>query len=182
MRPSYEQSVATLKQRVEIVGDPLPSLDRRPRHDDDVLGPSIVRMQVADVSAAGLTLPCLYVGRSELRKVVFAGADLHLSTLNWNDVVECDFSKADFVEADLRACRFRQCTFRGADLSRADLRGSTFDRCLFDGASMRGTRLQRPRRRLGFLRVGASQESLPLSGEQRKLVDWCEDAPEPGGG
>ena len=181
MRPSYEQSIAILKERVAIAGEALASLDRQPRHDDEVRGPSIFRMLVEDVSLDGLTLPCLYVCRSELARMSFASADLHSSTMNWSDVIECDFSGAILSAADLRACRFQQCTFREADLSNADLRGSSFEECVFEGAILRGARLYRPPRRWG-LRRGPSQESLPLSADQRAQAAWCADAPEPGGG
>ena len=45
---------------------------------------------------------------------------------------------------------------------------------------MRGTKLYRPVERLGLWRAG--QESLPLSAGQRAEIDWCGDAPKPGGG
>ncbi len=44
VRPPYRDSVAVLKDRVEIIGDALPEVTRNPRHDDEVLGPSIFRM------------------------------------------------------------------------------------------------------------------------------------------
>lgn len=181
MKPPYEQSIAILKERVDIIGEALASLDRRPQHDDEVLGPSMFRMSVEDVSLDALTLPCLYVGRSELARVSFASTDLRLSTMNWSDVLECDFSGAILAAADLRACRFQKCTFREADLADADLRGSSFEDCVFDGAIMRGTKLHRPHRRF-FVRREPGQESLPLSADQRAEIDWCADAPEPGGG
>jgi uncharacterized protein YjbI with pentapeptide repeats len=181
MKPPYEQSIAILKEHVAIIGEALASLDRRPQHDDEVLGPSIFRMSVADVSLDGLTLPCLYVGRSELNRVSFASTDLHLSTMNWSDVLECDFSGAILTAADLRACQFQKCRFREADLSDADLRGSSFEDCVFEGAIMRGAKLYRPPKRFGLWRE-PGQESLPLSADQRAEIAWCEDAPEPGGG
>jgi uncharacterized protein YjbI with pentapeptide repeats len=181
MRRPYDQSVALLKERMDVIGEPLASLDRRPQHDDEVLGPSIFRMRVEDVDVNDLSLPCLYVGRSKLQRVSFASSDLRLSTINWSDIVECDFSSAMLVEADLRACQFASCVFKGADLSGADLRGSSFEACTFEGAIMRGTQLYRPRKRFG-VRLGATQESLPLSDGQRLEVTWCEDSPEPGGG
>ena len=180
MKPPYEQSVAILKERVEIIGEALSSLDRRPQHDDEEPGPSIFRMYVEDVSLDGLTLPCLYVGRSELERVSFASTDLYLSTMNWSDLLSCDFSGAILAAADLRACQFRKCTFREADLSDADLRGSSFEDCVFENAIMRGAKLYRPVKRFGVWRAG--QESLPLSADQRAEIAWCGDAPKPGGG
>jgi BTB/POZ domain-containing protein KCTD9 len=181
VRRPYDQSVAILKERIDVIGEPLASLDRRPQHDDEVLGPSIFRMIVEDVAVNELSLPCLYVGRSKLQRVSFTSSDLHLSAINWSDLVECDFSRASLVDADLRACKFASCVFTGADLSGADLRGSSFEGCTFEGAIMRGTQLYRPRKRFG-VRLGATQETLPLSDGQRAEVTWCEDSPEPGGG
>jgi BTB/POZ domain-containing protein KCTD9 len=181
-RPSYTDSVAVLKERVAILGDALLLVDRCPRHDDGVVGPSIFRMLVEDVSLAGLTLPGLYVGRAELRGVVFRDADLHLSAFNWSDIVECDFTGADLSDADLRACGFVRCSFRGANLAGADLRASSFEGCSFEGANAVGARLHRRSKAFGFIPTGADQQSLPLTAEQRSVVQWCRDAPEPGGG
>jgi hypothetical protein len=182
MRSSYEESFAILKDRVEITGDPQAGVTRPPRHDDENLGPTIFRTLVADVSLAGLTLPGLYVARSELRRVSFRGSDLRLSAFNWSDVSECDFGDADLSRADLRACRFARCVFAAADLSEADLRGSTFEACAFDRAGMRGVKLHRRRTLLGLLKRGPDQEGLPLSADQRSEIAWSEEAPAPGGG
>lgn len=181
MRSSYQESVDILRDRAGSEGDPLAALDRRPQYDDEEMGPSIFRTSVEHVELDHLTLPCLFVGRSRFLNVTFASTDLHLSTINWTDVVDCDFSDAILADADLRACKFRRCVFRGADLSAADLRGSTFERCTFEGAIMKGTQLQRTQKRFGF-RIGASHESLPLSDAQRAEADWRDDSPEPAGG
>jgi hypothetical protein len=135
MRRSYEDSLAELRGCVEILGDPQPRVTRPPRHDDEDLGPSIFRTLVEDVALEDLTLPGLYVGRSELKRVSFRGSDLHLSSLNWSDIRDCDFSASDLSGADLRACEFVRCTFAGGDLSSADLRGSGFHGCVFRGRS-----------------------------------------------
>jgi BTB/POZ domain-containing protein KCTD9 len=182
MRASYRESVAVLAERVDIIGGPLPSVTRPPRHDDEELGPSLFRLLLQGVSLDDLTLPGLYVGRSELKAVSFRNSDLHLSAFNWSDVVECDFTAADLSGADLRACQFVRCTFRGANLSTADLRASSFDACVFDGAVMRAARLYRGRRILGLIKVGPDQTGLSLSDQQRREVEWSVDAPEPGGG
>ena len=178
MRASYRESVAILAERVEIIGGPLPSVTRPPRHDDEELGPSVFRSFLQSVSLDNLTLPGLYVARSELKGVSFRNSDLHLSAFNWSDVVECDFTAADCSGADLRACQFVRCTFREADLSTADLRASSFDDCVFDGAVMRGARLYRRPRILGLIAAGPDQTGLPLSDQQRREVEWCADAPE----
>jgi BTB/POZ domain-containing protein KCTD9 len=181
-RPSYTDSVGVLKERVDILGDALPDVSRPPRHDDEVLGPSVFRMGVAEVSLDDLTLPGLYVSRSELERLSFRGTDLHLSTFNWSDIIECDFSGADLSGADLRACKFERCDFSRAILVGADLRGSSFESSTFSEADLTGALLQRRRGLLGLLKLAEDQRSLPLSVEQRRSVSWREDAPEPGGG
>lgn len=179
MRPSYDSSFAVLKERVEIIGTAQAQVSRPPRHDDDDFGPSIFRMLLEDVDLANLTVPGLYVGRSQLRRISFRDSDLHLSALNWSGLEECDFSGADLSGSDLRACRFVRCLFRGANLAQADLRGSTFEACAFDDAVMRGAVVHRRHRLLGLLKLGSSPR---LSAVQRAGISWSADTTEPGGG
>jgi uncharacterized protein YjbI with pentapeptide repeats len=179
---SYEESFRELTDCVEIIGEPRPTVDKPPRHDDDPSGPSIFRSRVEDVTLADLRLPGLYVGRSELRRVSFRGSDLHFSAINWNDVVECDFRGTDLSGADLRATRFARCNFSKANLSGADLRGAEFDSCSFEGAMMRGAILHGRPKFLGFISMGFDQRALPLSATQRAEVVWSTETPEPGGG
>jgi uncharacterized protein YjbI with pentapeptide repeats len=180
-RLTYVESVAVLKSKVDIMGDALPTVTRTPRYDDEKIGPSIFRMKVEDVSLDGLTLLGLYVGRSELSRLSFKATDLHLCAFNWSDIIKCDFSSADLSHADLRACHFVSCSFAGAILTSADLRGSTFVSSTFTDADLRGALLyRRPEtRKMGAI---VDQTDLPLTPEQRRLVDWSGEAPEPGGG
>jgi hypothetical protein len=182
MRPSYESSFAILKDRVEIIGDEQPVVDHPPRHDDDNPGPSIFRLMLQDVSLADLTIPGLYVGRSELTRVSFNGTDLHFSTINWSDIVNCDFRGSILSRSDLRACQFVGCLFQSADLTGADLRLSSFQDCSFDNAIMSETMLYRPRKLFGLFKSDPGQDSLSLSASQRSQIKWCCAAPEPGGG
>ena len=181
-RASYIESFAVLSDRVEIIGDPLPAINRPPRHDDDELGPSIFRMRVEEVSLEGLTLPGLYVGRSELVRVSFKGTDLHLSAFNWSDILDCDFSEADLSNTDLRACKFSRCDFSGANLAGSDLRGSTFAGSNFSGADLSNALVQRQRKFFGLVSTSKDEGQLKLSDEQRRSLRWSDDAPEPGGG
>ena len=181
-RPQYADSIAILKERLDVIGDALPDVTERPRHDDEILGPTIFRMRAADVSLASLTLTGLYVGRSELRRVSFQDTELRLAVFNWSDIVECDFRRADLSDADFRACRFVRCDFGDATLVRTDLRGSTFEDCSFDGANFTGAQLYRRPGLLGVIKLGFDQRSLPLSAEQRRVAEWCAEAPEPAGG
>lgn len=171
MRRSYAESFTVLAEAVEIVGDPKPDVARPPRHDDADFGPSIFRALVASTDLSELTLPGLYVGRSELRQVFFADSDLHLSTFNWNDLVDCSFYLCDLSGSDLRACVFERCSFTRADLSRADLRHSTFGGCDFTGANLAGATLH-----------DSQREIVHLSEEQAAAVVWTDAASEPAGG
>ena len=182
MRRTYGESFAILRERVEIVGEPRPIVERPPRHDDEDVGPSIVRAAIDDVALDALTLSGLYVGRSELRNISFRDTDLRLATFNWSDLLDCDFTGADLSGADLRACRFERCVFRSANLARTDVRGSTFELCTFEAASLDRAKLYRTPRLLGLLKRGRDQTNLPLSETQRRDVEWCADAPAPGGG
>lgn len=179
---SYEESFKELSDRVEIIGEPRPVVEAPPRHDDDPPGPSIFRLLIADVSLDELTLPGLFVGRSELKRISLRGSDLHFSCINWNDVIECDFSGADLSGSDLRATRFTKCDFSRADLSGTDLRGASFADCTFEGANMMGANLFRRSGLLGMIGLGGDQRRLPLSEAQRAVVVWFTDAPEPAGG
>lgn len=182
MRASYDSSFATLQDRVEIIGSPRPDVSRVPRHDDEEPGPSIFRLRLEDVGLTDLTLPGLYIARSELRRVSFRNSDLHLSGFNWSDFLDCDFTAADLSRSDLRACRFTRCMFRAPSLALADLRGSTFSSCSFDEADMHGTILFGRRRWLGVLKIGHDHHSLPLSAQQRAHVSWSAESEMPGGG
>lgn len=170
MRRSYHESFAVLTEAVEIVGEPRPVVTRPPRADDLEFGPSIFRTLVEGVDLSDLTLPGLYVGRSELRAVFLAGSDLRLATFNWNDVSACSFYRCDLSGADLRACNFERCAFTQADLTQADLRHSSFRDCDFTGARLGGTLLLPNQRAL-----------LLLSTEQEAVIAWSDDS-EPTGG
>jgi uncharacterized protein YjbI with pentapeptide repeats len=178
---SYPESVAVLKERVEIIGDALAQVTQVPRPEDDPIGPSIFRMGLEDADISGLCLPGLYVARSVLTRVTFKGTELRLSAFNWNGLHDCDFSATDLRHADLRSSRFVRCTFDGAVLESADLRGSAFERCSFVGARFHGALLQKGGV-LSRLGVSRRQEALPLSAEQRAVVHWAADAPEAPGG
>jgi BTB/POZ domain-containing protein KCTD9 len=172
MRLPYEKSFARLREVVDIMGEPRPAVTEPPRYDDAEMGPTVFRMLVEDVSLENLTVPGLFVGRSELLRVSFRGTDLRLSTLNWSNFLDCDFREVDFSGADLRACIFVRCSFARANLEDTDLRVSTFEGCSFDGAIVRGMKLCSL----------SDQKRLLLSREQQSEVNWLVDAPEPGGG
>lgn len=169
-RRTYEQSFDELSEAANVVGEPRPAPTRPPRHDDEDPGPSLLRAQLADVDFFDLTLPGLFVTRSELRGVSFAGSNLSLSTMHWSDFVRCDFSGCDLSGCDLRGNTFEDCSFAGADLGTADLRYSSFTRCNVAGARLAGTRLTREQGGL-----------LELTEAQAPVVDWHDDE-DPGTG
>jgi hypothetical protein len=179
MRSTYNSSYMLLKDRVDILGEPQPQVTRPPRHDDEKPGPSIFRLLLEDVKLEDLTVPGLYVARSELRRISFRGSDLHMSAVNWCDLLDCDFSAADLSGCDLRASTFVRCVFRGASLAGADLRRSVFEGCEFADAVMTGAVLFRRRKLFGLFTAGDDQQALPVSPAQREVISWSSESPEP---
>lgn len=179
-RTPYRESVALLEERTGCIGDALSVIDRVPRHDDEALGPSTFRMFVDEASREHLTLSAPYVGRSELRRVSFVGADLCLAAFNWSTLVDCSFGGAWLVGADLRASRFVGRNFLEANLAQADRRRSTFERCRFDDAELDVALLHAGP--LGLFRLPGTHGGLKRTALQRGQVRWCGDAPGPGGG
>lgn len=168
---SYDESFDAMKKAAGLEGQPRPDVSRRPAYDDEPAGPSFFRTSVADQRFENIKVPGLYIGRSELASVVFAGSDLHLSAWNWSDFNECDFSRCDLHDSDLRACEFRDCNFSNADLRQCDLRGSGFAGCDFTGA-----RLDQA------LALQDQRDELRLSPEQQAAVTWTDAYEEQPGG
>jgi len=172
-RLSYDDSCRLL-QREELIdpGDIPPCPKRPPRHDDEVLGVSFFRSELADAKLEHLTLPRTFFGRSEIRGTSFRGTDFSESTANWNDFVDVDFSSADLSRCDFRACPFQEVRFVGALLVGADFRHCSFEGCDFTGADLAGAK---------FTKKAAA--SLQLSSEQQRVIDWqADDGDEPEGG
>lgn len=161
-RSAYDDSFARFES---ITGDgrPRPSVENRPRHDDEDPGPSLFRTLVQNCALERMALPGLFVGRTKLIGVSFTGSDLHLSTMCWNDFSRCWFDRCSLTDSDLRASHFVDCDFRRADLTRCDLRHSTFERCRFDGAVLTDATA-----------TGDQRASLDLSAEQEHSVGWQE--------
>jgi uncharacterized protein YjbI with pentapeptide repeats len=172
-RKPYKESCQFLKDQQLLEGGTLPELpERAPRYDDERLGVSFFRTQLADRRLENLTLPRTFFGRSEIRGVSFRGADLSESILCWNDFVDVDFSEADLSRVDLRASIFRRVSFRAAVLRGADLRQTSFNGCNFTDADLAAAKLSRSV--IWFFR---------LSSAQRRSVNWqFGSGPEPGGG
>jgi len=168
---SYAASFDFAQAQIGLDGEPRPRVRRRPRYDDEPLGPSIFRTEVVEQSLPKLTLPGLYIGRSRLANVSLAGSDLHLSTFNWSDFADCDFSECDLSRCDLRGCNVERCTFVGADLRRSDLRVSGFANCDFSKAQLDSAILNLDQRL-----------ELSLTDEQASIVAWTDKPEEPEGG
>ena len=172
-RKPYNESCLFLKAEQLLEGESLPELpERAPRHDDEQLGVSFFRTQLANARLENLTLPRTFFGRSEIREVSFRGTDLSQSTGCWNDFVDVDFSEADLSATDLRGSIFQRVSFRGAILRDADLRRTSFSGCTFADADLTGAKLSRSV--LWLFRLSAAQ---------RRSVDWQSGpGPEPEGG
>ena len=171
-RSTYAESFQRFVNITGGDGELRPSVERRPHHDEDPLGPTLFRMRLEDCAVERMTLPGLYVCRSDLRRVSFTGSDLHLSTLCWNDFRGCWFDACDLQDTDFRASWFIRCQFSNSDLSDCDLRRATFDDCDFTNTVLRNARASRSQRAL-----------LPLNDEQVAAMKWDDEpGPEPPGG
>lgn len=168
---TYAQSLEELQDAIGLDGHPKTRVSRRPRYDDEKAGPSLFRTSVAEQQFLKLTLPGLYIGRSEVSVVSFAGSKLYRSTFNWNDFIHCDFSACDLHDSDLRACEFKECSFKGANLSQCDLRCSGFESCDFVGAKLDAAALHYDQR-----------GEIDLSEEQFAVIAWTADLEVPEGG
>jgi len=161
-RKPYRESCQVLKDQQLLEGDALPELPgRAPRYDDQQLGVSFFRTQLADARLEGLTLPRTFIGRSEIRGVSFRGTDLSESTGCWNDFVDVDFGEADLSRVDLRGSIFQRVSFRCAVLRGADLRRTSFRGCTFADADLTGAKLT-----YSLLWL------FRLSSAQRRSIDW----------
>jgi uncharacterized protein YjbI with pentapeptide repeats len=172
-RLPYDASCQLLISQQLLDGADLPLLpERPPRHDDETLGVSFFRTQLADAKLEGLTLPRTFFCRSEIRGVSFRETDLSESTANWNDFADVDFSSADLTRADLRASIFDRVSFDSASLHGADLRHATFTNCSFVDADFTDAKVARQ-----------SESQLGLSFSQREAINWQADqGDEPDGG
>lgn len=195
-RLSYDESCRLLI-RLECLslhdcGGKLPTLpDQRPQPDDDLpFGVRFFRTWVGSGRPFGLqsppdfesglkesdlenlTLPRTFFGRSEISRISFRNTDLSESTLCWNDFIQVNFTDADLSACDLRAALFTGVVFVRANLQNADLRRSSFKECDFTDADLRGAKM-----------AHSQGDTLPLSEDQRRAVDWQEsEGEEPPGG
>jgi BTB/POZ domain-containing protein KCTD9 len=172
-RLSYADSCHALQSQQLIDEGEIPlQPEQSPRHDDEVLGVSFFRTELANAKLEHLTLPRTFFNRSEIRATSFLDSDLSESTANWNDFIDVDFSSADLSRCDFRACIFQSTRFVGAYLVSADFRHCSFLGCDFTGADLTGAK---------FTKEAA--ESLQLSSEHQRFIDWqADDGNEPEGG
>ena len=136
----YHASCKVLQRLKYLAPDQVPPLpDHRPLYDDDEpLGVSFFRTQLADESLEHLTLPRTFFGKSEVLKTSFKDTNFSDSNLSWNDFIDVDFTAADLSKSDLRASHFVRVSFCDTNLRGADLRRSTFDDCDFSNATLHG--------------------------------------------
>lgn len=162
-RLGYQDSFDRAKKSQSLLGSPRPDVTERPRHDDVQPGPSFFKAELIKTDLSELTLPGLFIGRSDLRGVNLSASDLRLSTLCWNEFILCDFRGATLLKSDLRASNFDRCTFKDAVLDGCDLRHATFEACDFSGASMKGALL-----------TNGQRKKLPLTQDQVDVIDWVQ--------
>jgi uncharacterized protein YjbI with pentapeptide repeats len=172
-RMTYEQSLAILQNQGWIDSGECPKMPLRPpRYDDVEIGVSFFRTRVAGETFKGLTIPRIFVSRSEVTDSSFDDCDLSESVMNWNDFENVRFVSANLCGCDLRGCNFRQANFTGACLKGADLRHSSFDSCDFTNADLTGAKL-----------ADLLRGAVTLTNTQIAAVDWqTTDGPEPEGG
>lgn len=172
-RLSYAESCRFLQDAGLMEAGVIPPMPARaPRYDDEVLGVSFFRTELAEAGLGKLTLPRTFFGRSEVRAVTFRGTDLSESTMCWNDFVDVKFDDANLRGADLRASNFERVVFDGADLSGADLRHTAFIDCSWKGAILKNAKMTK-----------AGARAIELSPDQRKQLDLHDDdGAEPDGG
>lgn len=153
--------------------------DSIPSYDDELgFGYRLFRTRLADVDFGHLNLPRTYFGRSWIIGVSFANTDLTESRMCWNDFDECDFSGADLSRCDMRSSIFRDCKFVGAVFRGTDLRRSSFQRCDFTGADLDGAVAATD----AVAGDGSGRVQEVLAPEQRAVMTWTEQGPEPPGG
>ncbi|MBV8880019.1 MAG: pentapeptide repeat-containing protein [Planctomycetaceae bacterium] len=162
-RLDYAASFDRLKKSDGLQGGAKPDVVERPRPDAADPGPYYSRTELLKNDLSRLTLPGLYAARCDFRGVDFAGSDLHLSTLCWNEFLLCDFRGADLSRCDLRASNFQKCSFAKGTLDGCDLRHATFEACEFTDATMKGAVL-----------TNGQRKKLPLSDAQVKEIEWVD--------
>lgn len=170
-RLPYDASYARFIAATLGSGPPNPTVRERPRYDTTT-GPSLFRTRIDGCALEHLELPGLFVGRSELISVSFAGSNIGLSTLCWNNFERCSFDESDLRDSDLRAAYFIECSFVRADLRSCDLRLATLRSCNFTEAKLDGA-----------IATTNQRAALALTDEQIAVVDWRESGGDwpPGG-
>jgi hypothetical protein len=114
-----------------------------------------------EIDFENLSLRRTLIERCRFHGVSFRNTDLGQSCLA-AEFIDCDFSDAVLICANLAGSAFFACRFRNAALIGSELRGATLEHCDFTDADLTGARLDR-----------VLKESLPLSDTQRRLmVDW----------
>jgi BTB/POZ domain-containing protein KCTD9 len=174
-RLDFTQSIERLRKLGFVSPDEHPQIpSRMPQYDDDTIeGFSIFRSgNDSTMDMSNLTIPRIYVGRSELDGVAIRNTDLNESNLCWNDFLRCDFELAILDRSDMRASNFDQCNFAFASLRKTDLRLSNFSGCQFKNADLSGA-----------IFAKEQLKQLGLSAEQLASLDLrLEAGPEPNGG
>lgn len=130
---------------------------------------SFFRTEVIGEEFSRLTMPRTFFARTGIASTLFRDTDLQGSFMCWNDWLDCDFSKANLAQADMRCCQFMYCDFTETDLTTADLRNSDFVHCDFTNAQMSNACL-----------TPDQMQTISLSELQKSMINWkCRKKSEP---
>jgi hypothetical protein len=104
-----------------------------------------------------LTIPGMFICRSELSHLSMKNTDLSGSFICWNDIVDVNFEDSDLQSCDFRCNLIKTVSFKRANLSHADLRHCTIEDCDFSGALMKACKI--PTRIFPSLRLSVEQRA-----------------------
>ncbi len=164
-RHDYNKSFEIAQEALGIEGEPIENVTQRPAHDDEELGPSLFRTGVEDAEVHDLTLPGLFIGRTDVRSLRMTNCDLRLSTFCWNDFTGCVFERSILRATDFRNSNYLRCSFVDADLREADLRRTFFEQCDFTGADL--TRA---------VATPDFTDLVSLTETQHQQIQWADDS------
>ncbi len=163
-RHDYDESFRIAQEALGLEGEPIEDVTKRPAHNDEQLGPSLFRTGAGDAQVQNLTLPGLFVGRSELRDLRMTNCDLRLSTFCWNDFTGCVFDRSILRAADFRDSNYLRCSFVDTDLREADFRRTFFEQCDFTGADLTGA-----------IATPDFTDLVSLTETQHQQIQWADD-------
>jgi len=171
---TFKQTISHLES-LGLIADvnDLRAPERMPQFDDEnPTGISFFRTTLVDQDLSSLNMMRTFFSKSKINNCGFQNTNLNESNLCWNNFKDVNFEGTQLKGSDLRASTFTNVNFSNCDLSDVDLRRSTFKRCSFENARMDRAKIN-----------SIATPKLPLSAEQKSVVDWqAIDGLEPRGG